>query len=864
MRCSNRPSCPISSGTQITNIVLDRFLTTIPINNTVFVDQVFGTATGKVEDLAHPFQTLTQGLAAALDQNPSSTNPWTIYVQPGTYITPTLVLQDGINFFFTEGTIISNTSGPLFIIDTGSSTISGYAEFEISDSLILITGAASVDIEAKSIVTNTPSNTTSIFNIASVLPSSLIVNMDSINHVQTSPILLIDGAATVDFNVEQVVAAGIFIRSTTNASGAAFIHTLGIEGGDPTQTGLGNTAGALIINQSDRFILQVITQLFRSHSLTQAIQSTVINPPIGPTQQNSVFVQVQELFADGGITYASGLAPLDPFNQVFAPKISLHAQFIEALTLDDVVLFYCEEFAITNIVSDIIFERYQLVGAPISAMAQSVDGIMFFKTNIIAALTNIAFIVDSTPFASGSLTVDSLQIFCALSLLQVGGNSSAVINSDVVVCFGGAGAGPGILIDTTSSVQLDIKQLQLQVVGGAMGAEIAAIDLISGSLSMAGFSYNYGGDFSYGIRKRTGANGLIVDVNQINGNGSPTTVFYLTDGNALLKSDQINSGGAVIVQNGNNNLKCCITDINAQNTILNISDGSSIQGYVGTCNCQNGLFLESSTTNLINLIFNSIQAQNGAQCINVVGQGTCYLSGNTINTQNCDVGINIGDQSSNTPFVLKVEDLIFGNGGTITSGIMVNSGSASIDYQRLFVNGNTTSGVIRCVKGATVVRGTTSDNLQSDFIMAVQDAMFTGYFGSVSSNGIILTISTTNQVWYEASSSVCNGSNQVINITAPATNPSYTVGGYMSTQGNNCIVINGPNTPNFVRVLSSDLVSNGGGNCIVGLGFGVGPFPKVIIEPSISNTFAANIAQVPDPTIVLPPYGSLIVDANVQ
>ncbi len=843
----------------------------VPINNTIFVDEQFGTAFGVIEDLTKPFQTLTQGLVAAAAQNPSAVDQWTIYVQPGSYVSDTLNLIDGVNFFFTEGAIVSNATGPLFVANTGASDVTGYGQFNVSDTLLLITGLATINFEANSVISNTPDNTTALFNITTADPdeSILVVRIDRVEHVQTTPVLLFDGNVKATITMDDVVAAGVFIRITEDADGSAYVQTHSIEGGDPGQTGLGNPLGAVILNQSDNFILQIITQLFRSHSLTQAIQATTSVVPIGPEQQNSTFLKMQECFVDGGVTYGFGAQPLDPFNQVFAPKISIHTQFIQALTLTDVVLFHCESFAITTIFADIIFERYQLIGMPVEPMFRSIDGILFVECDILASLTNSTFDIASTPNAAGSLNAYCIQIFCAQQLLNVSGNSSGVIVSDIVIAFGGSTS--PIVVNTNASVTLVINQLQLNSSGGSLGAEVAVIDLILGSLSMRCFSYNYGGDFTYGIRRHAAANQLTMDINRISGGGNSTVVLYCTDGNTSIEAETISSSGTAILLDGNAFLLCNIVEIGVQGSGVIIDDNAIIVGYIGNWNTQNGPALDSNSNNDINLLFNIIQTSNAAQCINLTGNGACRLTGNVINTQGCTTGIVVGNNTQNTVLILKVNDLIFGNGGNIDSAIVVDptgGGGALIDWMRLNINGNTNNPGILIRQGNSNFRGTTS-SAPNNFILVGQlddnnAARFRGYFGEVTTNnGAVLIIQSNNEVWYHADSSQTNSNAAIIDITAPTPNPAYTVGGYMRTNGPNAIVINGPNAPSNVRVLSSDIVNDINGNSIVSVGFGVGPFPRVVIVPSIANTAALDIDQIPSP-LLSPPFGTLFVDPNVQ
>lgn len=104
--------------------------TSVPTNDTVWVDAINGTAGGTAGDLNDPFQTIAQGLAAAAALTPSATNPIAVMVRPGVYTEAPLTIPGFVTLKSTgsrETTIVdaSTTTSPL-ITGSADSYIEGF------------------------------------------------------------------------------------------------------------------------------------------------------------------------------------------------------------------------------------------------------------------------------------------------------------------------------------------------------------------------------------------------------------------------------------------------------------------------------------------------------------------------------------------------------------------------------------------------------------------------------------------------------------------------------------------------------------------------------------------------------------------
>jgi hypothetical protein len=103
----------------------------VPTNDVVWVDGINGSAGGTAGDLNDPFQTITQGIAAAAALTPTAINPVAILVHPGVYTEAPLTLPAFVTLKSVGGrgtTIIeaSTTTSPL-VTGSANSCIEGFA-----------------------------------------------------------------------------------------------------------------------------------------------------------------------------------------------------------------------------------------------------------------------------------------------------------------------------------------------------------------------------------------------------------------------------------------------------------------------------------------------------------------------------------------------------------------------------------------------------------------------------------------------------------------------------------------------------------------------------------------------------------------
>lgn len=132
------------------NIFLEYPLVTnlISIKNVVFVDAQYGASTCVRGKETRPFQTLLQGLSAALFGD-------TIYVRSGFYETTTIVLVDNVNWYFTDETTVTASIGYIFTDDARpvTSSIISQGTFRLVDSLIKLSAGSTINLEVKIITT---------------------------------------------------------------------------------------------------------------------------------------------------------------------------------------------------------------------------------------------------------------------------------------------------------------------------------------------------------------------------------------------------------------------------------------------------------------------------------------------------------------------------------------------------------------------------------------------------------------------------------------------------------------------------------------------------------------------------------------
>src|SRR5437016_3394258 len=167
------------------------------INRTVFNDIFYGNdASGVKDDEAKPYQTLAAALAVAVSGD-------TIYVQPGVYNEDNLVLKDGVDWYFTEGSSIVSTGNPIFIDSGGAvtSTISGYGVFSSANGILSLSNGSTINFSGISVDTSG----TDAFSLTGATLNTLNVNLTTINS-SSEDIFFLDGSTLLTVNVDTITA----------------------------------------------------------------------------------------------------------------------------------------------------------------------------------------------------------------------------------------------------------------------------------------------------------------------------------------------------------------------------------------------------------------------------------------------------------------------------------------------------------------------------------------------------------------------------------------------------------------------------------------------------------------------------------
>lgn len=238
----------------------------LPINNTLFVDAQFGNNfTGLREDETKPFKTLAVALLRA---EPGDT----IYVHPGEYNENSLILKNEVNWFFSEGaSIVNSTTGTsIFIINSDvTSTITGYGIFASSFEVVKhLDGIANLTIKGESF------EAPNIFNLSGTSVNPSIFDIEGNNFIGTN-ILFHNENATVTFNFHSISV----IDNIINVIGSGKIT---MNGNSITKNTTGSTHG--FDNRSNSINIIVNCQSYIHIGNGYAINSEIVSvgekPPI--------------------------------------------------------------------------------------------------------------------------------------------------------------------------------------------------------------------------------------------------------------------------------------------------------------------------------------------------------------------------------------------------------------------------------------------------------------------------------------------------------------------------------------------------------------------------------------------------------
>lgn len=626
----------------------------VPINQTVFVDLQYGSALGSREDMTNPFQTLAQGLAAALPFD-------TVYVQPGTYNEDSLVLKDNVNWFFSEGSAINGVNGPVFLDLPGgvTSDIAGYAHITAVNSVLLMSGPSNIVLRADRI---TVSGRPAFLEVASTAGNSTleldIVNMES---TDTSPMLRttgLPGATGTNVIVKsfKITGLGPLIDIQVGSVGSATIEAEIMEGGDPgSPSGNGVPQGAVISNNAQNFNLSIETQTLIAHTNTQAIQSSIPAAP-GPNERNITSFQGQTLRSEGGVIFSQGTGLVgDPAEILQQPRVNLDCPYINvsvgANVPGGIPSFYCATSIM--VVDTNIFEHVAAAPGPSPSFLVEVrqGGVSTFDCDTFLTFTNKGFLMDgtTTTFDPVVMRIDSRQIICNEEFINVFGFALVTVNSNTVQCGSITQGLSPVTIDTDDGVPtvFNVNQITLGTVGIST-AFTPLINHLRGELYINCDTYSYNGPYTEGIHSAPGSGASYIEIDNVSdNNGGTDSLFYNSWTQSFVDCNRILvSGNGVLLQGAaefnpeidhfiiSGGTGTCITAIENSNIIGEILHMSTAQGPA----------MRILNTGNNDVIFDRIRTDSGEICLEIGAtgiNGATRMTGNAIDANNCDVGIGL-------------------------------------------------------------------------------------------------------------------------------------------------------------------------------------------------------------------------------
>jgi hypothetical protein len=402
------------------------------INRTNFVDDQYGTAGGIPDDLANAYQTIPQGLAAALTLD-------TVYVQPGTYtITSSLVLQNNINWYFTEGAIIECSANVLFD-DNGTNvncSITGYGQFRMTgtgQSILRLSGSSNVVFEAQSVV---GLSTGSLFDLsASTGTRTLTVRIPTISQplipspISRFPVVSIASTGNVTLVSSSITSTMLAYIATGSIGSARFESTTIAAGSPASSSGDAIIAQALIANESDRYNVGLVAESIDFLSQTQAL---INRDAASPSNQSVVELTVLgTLTTAGGVAFASGAIGQNNRPQIVLEIASLRIAGTTAPA--SMTPFVSTGGLLTGSIEQLFSERASTTQHIIESRQ---GGVVSLTIDIYFGPSSPAFNVvgqNAIPFTQ-RLLVRGSRVNCAESLLDVVDEANVLVAFNRIEC----------------------------------------------------------------------------------------------------------------------------------------------------------------------------------------------------------------------------------------------------------------------------------------------------------------------------------------------------------------------------------------------------------------------------------------------
>ncbi|AYV83886.1 MAG: hypothetical protein Hyperionvirus13_29 [Hyperionvirus sp.] len=830
------------------------------INQSVFVDALFGFAVGEKYNEAVPFKTIEAALVVALPGD-------TIYIQPGNYvITSTVFLKNNINWYLTQGAIISGlVSGPIFTTP-GSlviSSIQGYGAFISTTGILAATAGAQIIFQAQTVTNSSPS--TPAFQIGT---ASLTTNIT--NTFSTANILSVTGAANINWTSQTMTTAATAIAIGPNATGNVIINSQSISSTGPNPT---------IQNNAKNLSLTVSAQQFTSTNDSPAILISIPTQTTGNISRSNFNFQYVLANGKGGILTTSGANPANILIND-QPQITFTAAKVESNTTT------ASSFNFDSTIVNLSIENFSYkLTDPQSRGGSGFNGP--FNSSIFAInVTNSALVtinIDTTtaflPTATGGY-ININQTTAIPTTLKYTGKE-LIVNGTLLFITGSTTATPSTnftaqdysgtsmpintssIINQNATTNINIQNITVSAPPATSITPLPIINNISGQMLLSSNQISANIDHT-NVITNTGT----LSVNSKNILSTATNGNIINNNNIMnLSTNNISTTAATstcnaILTNGSSlTLNVGTISVNSTGIGLSIIDPGNVNGKVNSINSILGSAIQSLSTGTVELLFNEISTLGTPglrlSCIQFnANTGVGRLIGNLINSNNCSTAINVVGQlvtinvnniiSQSSSQVINVNAP---NGGlnlyflTLTCSntngcIFVSDGTVNLSFINMIGTQVVNAG-IQCLGGTINANGqninlTSPGNVGLLFgvFAIVGSSIFKGDFGQVQADGIIGNFASSNPIWYRADSSVVQNNSPVFLIQFSAPAQIHTIGGYFSTNNEHSIQYDN-DILGTLRVLPSIFVNAPKGTIFANPGPTI---QNVVMAPSISNS----------------------------
>lgn len=770
------------------------------INATYFIDSQIGDdSTAVIRDMSRPYRTI--GAVLALMQ-PGEV----IYVQPGVYSAPSLVLNNTI-WYFSQGSVTTtNISGQGFVY--------GYGSF-IGQSPAIIAGSGDLVFYAQ--IVTTPVGHAILING----PNRAKIN---IQYLYSDLGVLVNGACNCELNIDRFSSEGDFIRATSLSSGWFNCRIQYVECG--------------VFMKSDSNSINMNFDVQNMFSYWQYMID--IDDPSANTSNTATYNFNISRVNCIGIIRSSGLASVS--DDLLQPNINLRMQNVMSRNGLANPAIVCASSRV-----NISYESFGFIYfTPIPFMIIVENGGFL---NIRGTRTynadrinngNVGFIqVSSGGFSA--IRADFTDLLLTGQMLDCSGGGESQIN---IVRFDNNCQLPGSIscIINNAKCSVNIQKMtsvhpgesNIIVNNGDMQLDIGEWTTYSTDSVFVLNSARIQANIEYLMAD--GSNNTMINNNGfmmnltageiwMNGNNCIGLTAF---GPTFMKIGKIlgnNNGGMGIRVQGSGQLFGHVASISTiDQTCIEHTGGEESDFTFGTLTSQSSQYIiySGGSQSKINIVGGSIVSGDTQNPIYIVSQDSkLNLQIADVDIRTCDVGIY--SQATNSDIRINIQNFNI-TGNARTAGIYSDKGS-------LYLEGN--------------YYMQTSD--PSPLISLNGESVFRSRLGFVSSSYMILNTKTIGDVWYEASESITRDFENNIFADLPDVGQKFTVKGLFRTSGDFNIEI-GVCSPAFIRVINSVLVSTSRNI--------VSPGINIISNYSIGNAGLSG-------GIAVPP-GGFVVDGAVQ